>query len=178
MLFRSVSQSRYGVVVFKLLPILLAHVAYGSKGSVSSITNSLFAPVFFRVLSRILSKFSSRNLSRFILLYDIFIMYAFSGMFILANLIVVFVFVCSFDMSFIETFMFPVVVFNFIDIAFLSGLFALVFVKFIVTLSPVVIGANTYPLYPKLKFSVPISILVGIALFDIWYAYSSCLFAW
>ena len=105
-----------GVVVFKLLPILLAHVAYGSKGSDSSITNSLFAPVFFRMLSRISSKFSSRNLSRFTLLYDTFIMYAFSGMFVLVNLIVVLVVCCSFDMSSIETSMFPVAVFNFYQV--------------------------------------------------------------
>ena len=69
------------------------------------------------MLSRISSRLLSKNLCRFILLYVILVMYAFAGMLVAANCIALFVVEWSFDISFIDTFIFPVAVFNFIDIA-------------------------------------------------------------
>ena len=167
-----------GVVVFKFLPILLAHVVYGSKGSVSSIINSLFAPVFFRMCSRISSRLLSKNLCIFILLYVILVMYAFAGMLVAANCTSLFVVEYSFDISFIDTFIFPVAVFNFIDIAEASGLFVLSFSNLITTLSPSASGLYIYPFGPIFTSSPAIPAPITFVVFDIWYAYSSCLFAW
>ena len=145
------------------------YVAYGSRGSVSSIINSLLAPVFFNMSSRILSKLLSKNFSRFILLYVIFIIYVLFGIFEAVNRIVPGCVVWLFDMSSIDTFVSPVAVFNFIDIAFASGLIEGL-VKLNITLSPSPKGAFIYPPCPRLYDDPSTSALVIVVLFDIWYA--------
>ena len=69
--------------------ILAVQPAYGSSGSVSSITNSLFAPVFLSMVSRISSRFSSGNFFKLIFLYSILRILLLLGMFRVVNVTLV-----------------------------------------------------------------------------------------